>query len=98
DVSGLVVENGVAAAGEALDAVGAGPQREHALAERDVDLAGKFGRQRRDAAAPHRLPAGKPAGDAAEARPPERPRLGIVFERLEMLGADGDERARRIGG
>src|SRR5262249_10703235 len=33
-----------------------------------------------------------------EARPPERPRLGIVFERLEMLGADGDERAPRIGG
>ncbi len=40
---GLVVEDGIAAVGEPLDAVGAGAQREHALAERDLDLAGGLG-------------------------------------------------------
>src|SRR5262245_66240188 len=44
---GLVVENGVAAVDEALDAVGAGAQREHALTQRDVDLAGGIGAERR---------------------------------------------------
>ena len=38
-----------------------------------------------DPAAPLRLPAGEPAGDALKARPPERPRFRIVRERGEML-------------
>ena len=39
-LSGLVVKNGIAAATEALNAVGAGAQREHALAKGNTDLAG----------------------------------------------------------
>src|SRR5262249_57420883 len=93
-----VVDSALAAAAEPVVAVGAGAQREHALAERNVDLAGTRRHERRHAAAPKRLPAGKPAGDTPKARPPERPRLGIVFERREMLGADVDERGGRIGG
>ena len=42
-LAGLVVEDGVAAVGEPLDAVGAGAQRERALAERNLDLAADLG-------------------------------------------------------
>ena len=51
-LSGLVVEDGVAAAGQPLDAVGARSQREYALAQRDLDLAGDLGGERRDVAPP----------------------------------------------
>jgi hypothetical protein len=38
-LSGLVIENGMATARKLFDAVGAAAQPEHALAERDLDLA-----------------------------------------------------------
>ena len=72
-------------------------QREHALAERDLDLARRFGLERLDQGAPPRLPAGEPMRDALEAWPPERPRLGIIVERGEMPGADLDQRGGGIG-
>ena len=78
NLAGLVIQDRVAAVGEAFDAVGAGAQREHALSQWDLDLA-DFGGERRDIAAPRPFPAGEPAGDALEARPPERARLGIVL-------------------
>src|SRR5262245_30535665 len=73
-LSRLVIENGIAASGEPLDAVGAGAQCERALVEADVDLALSFGRQRDELGAPHRLPTREPARDSPEARPPERAR------------------------
>src|SRR5262249_15534566 len=95
-LSRLVVENGIYGPGEPRDTIGAGAHREHALAERNIDLTLDLGRQRRDAGAPHPLPAGEPARDAPEARPPERARFGIVVERGEMLSADVNERGGRI--
>src|SRR5262245_22265493 len=97
-LSGLVVEDGIAAVGEALDAVGAGAQREHATVQWDLELAVSLGGERRDVATPRPFPAGKPASDALEARPPERARLGIVLERGEMPPSDLDHRCGRIGG
>ena len=47
-------------------------------------------------AAPGDLPIRKPSGDALEARPPQRARLGPLHQRREIFLADTSQGARRI--
>src|SRR5262249_5332825 len=59
-------------------------------------LARGLGRERIDAKAPGSLPAAEPARDALEARPPERPGLGKIFGRAEVLTADLEQFMHRL--
>src|SRR6478609_10383932 len=85
--AGLVVEDGVGAVAAALDAVGACRQRENPGAERDFELAANFAMHGGELRPPLALPAGEPARDALEARPPECLRLRVAFQTREALPA-----------
>ena len=74
-----------------FDAVGAGAQREDAVAERDFELAANFGMQLVDLRPSVDLELLEPARDTLEARPPERARVGEVLQGRESLLADPDQ-------
>ena len=94
--AGLVVEDGVAAVAQVLDAVGARAQREGAAAERNLELALTSALMRGEIGAATRFEIGEPARDAQVARPPERPGLGKILERGELLLAELDQLGDRI--
>ncbi len=94
--AGLVVEHGVASVLEQFDAVGPHRELELLAAERDEDAAADLGIEPRQLGAPRGLEARQPFGDAQKARPPERPGLGEIRQRLEMPLADLGEHRHRI--
>ena len=94
---GLVVEDGVAAVGEPLDAVGARAERERRARRAESSMLPRISACSAAMSARRSLlEAGEPARDAQKARPPERARLRIVVERGEMAAAELDQRGGRI--
>ena len=96
--SGLVVDDGIASVGEALDAVGARHQPERSLAKGQVNFTADFGA--RPPLPPPRAaaPRHEPARNALEARPPERARLREVVKRREMPAPERNSSASGSAG
>ena len=82
-----------------FDPVGARRQDKGALmVEQDRDFAPDLCVNGADIFAAHDFPTPKPCGDALEARPPQRPRLGPLHQRLEIFLADAAQGERDIVG
>src|SRR4029079_10108592 len=95
--AGLVVDDDVAAALALLDAVGARRQPQRVRADLDRQPAADLAIDGRERGTPLTLPAGEPARNALEARPPERLRLRIIVERCEARLAARQQFTLRIG-
>jgi len=93
-----VMHDGTELAIAALDAVGArGEMERPSIVEMNRDFAADLGIDRRDVAAPRRLPFGKPSDDALITRPPQRARLGPLHQRRKILLTDLAQHADGIG-
>ena len=96
---GLVVEDRKRSVMAVFDPVGNCRQDKPALmVEQDRDFAPDLCVNGADIFAARDFPIPKPCGDALEARPPQRPRLGPLHQRLEIFLADAAQGERDIVG
>ena len=97
--AGLVIEDGVTAVVEFLDAVDARTQLECALvAERDFQLRRHLGIKLGESGAALLLEIDEPARHALEARPPEGACVGKILQLGKTFFAEPQQLFQRIGG